>query len=280
MHDVFFFTDIHGMYPLYKAIMDYCLEQDPECSIIYGGDAIDRGKDGYKIMTELLDNPQVLYLMGNHEDMFTKAARKIKECFHLEGQPREEVQETLYWCQSYDYKYEPIRLSLYNGGLATLTDWATAGMSMDIVERIEHLPYTFSYYDYDFCHSAGVYNTFKRVADAEYDGNKPDDYDIEALLWSRSSLDIGWESDRTAVFGHTPVIYLPEYTDLDFPKEMKPQPVKYVSDKIPRFSGAKLDMDVCSIATKRAFVLNAVTKCIQGFAIENGQVKKIDYIQA
>ena len=50
MHDIFFFTDIHGMYDLYRAIMDFCNEQDPEAMIIFGGDACDRGKDGYKIM--------------------------------------------------------------------------------------------------------------------------------------------------------------------------------------------------------------------------------------
>ena len=39
MHDVFYFTDVHGCYDLYRAAMNYCLEQDPECTIIYGGDA-------------------------------------------------------------------------------------------------------------------------------------------------------------------------------------------------------------------------------------------------
>ena len=46
MHDVFFFTDIHGMGCLYDTIMNYCLKEDPECMIIFGGDACDRGPDG------------------------------------------------------------------------------------------------------------------------------------------------------------------------------------------------------------------------------------------
>ena len=28
MHDIFYFTDIHGMYDLYKAIINYCNEQE------------------------------------------------------------------------------------------------------------------------------------------------------------------------------------------------------------------------------------------------------------
>lgn len=82
MHDIFYFTDIHGMYDLYRAIMDYCNEQDPEAMIIFGGDACDRGKDGYKIMKELLDNPQVLYLKGNHEDLFVHAAWYLMREYH------------------------------------------------------------------------------------------------------------------------------------------------------------------------------------------------------
>ena len=54
---IFYFTDIHGARPLFDEIMNYCHEQDDEAMIIFGGDAIDRGKDGYAIMKELLDNP-------------------------------------------------------------------------------------------------------------------------------------------------------------------------------------------------------------------------------
>ena len=135
MHDVFFFTDIHGSRPLFDAIMNYCREQDPEAAIIFGGDAIDRGKDGYAIMKELLDNPYVIYLMGNHEDMFCKAAREIKDELKFK-QPlnREEVSELIYWCRSYDERYPAIQNVLYNGGLDTLTDWAMDGMPIDIVD--------------------------------------------------------------------------------------------------------------------------------------------------
>ena len=86
MHDIFFFTDIHGMYDLYRAIMDFCNEQDSEATIIFGGDACDRGRDGYKIMKELLANPRVVYLKGNHEDLFVKAAYEIKDEFHPFGE--------------------------------------------------------------------------------------------------------------------------------------------------------------------------------------------------
>jgi predicted MPP superfamily phosphohydrolase len=190
MHDVFFFTDIHGMYDLYRAIMDYCNEQDPEAMIIFGGDACDRGKDGYKIMKELLDNPHVVYLKGNHEDMFVKAARQIKNDVKIdEG---ENIRSAIiHWCSGYDYRYEDIQLAIMNGGLTTLVDWAEDGMDMDFVDKIDKLPLTFSTDVCDFCHAAGVYQTFKRAANAEYNGLPVDKLDAESLIWTRSGFNVG-----------------------------------------------------------------------------------------
>ena len=145
MHDVFYFTDIHGACPLFDAIMNFCKEQDSESTIIFGGDAIDRGSDGYQIMKELLNNPKVVYLKGNHEDMFTKAAREIKAMFNFENRPREDIRKVLNACRNFDYKYANIQDSLYNGGMSTLLDWIEDGMPMDIVERVEYLPLTFTY---------------------------------------------------------------------------------------------------------------------------------------
>ena len=285
MHDVFYFTDIHGMYDLYKSIMDYCQEQDPEATIIYGGDAIDRGRDGYKIMNELLDNPKVIYLKGNHEDMFCKAARELKECFDfdLNTLTREEVRGKIYWCRSFDYRYAAIQDSLYNGGLDTLTDWVMDGIPMNLVERIERLPFTFSYGKCDFCHSAGLYKTFVQVADAEYSDEKVDPYAADYLIWGRTSLNMDWEPNRIAVFGHTPTPYLKDYTDFKFPEGAEITPVLYNKTG----PGWKLDMDTGAVFTGKAYVLNVLTMKAQGFEdieyenkeINRHDVKKIECIQ-
>ncbi len=114
MHDIFFFTDIHGMYDLYRAIMNYCNEQDPEAMIIFGGDACDRGRHGYKIMKELLDNPYVVYLRGNHEEMFCNAAREIKEQFEIVDMERHEMRSILYTTLNFDNRFLAIQHSLSN----------------------------------------------------------------------------------------------------------------------------------------------------------------------
>ena len=271
MHDVFFFTDIHGHRALFDAIMNYCHEQDPEAMIIFGGDAIDRGSDGYQIMKELLDNPKVCYLKGNHEDMFCKAAREIKEEVVFDNMNRECVRQTIHWCRGYDYRYSNIQLTLVNGGLETLTDWVMDGMPMDLVDRVNHLPLTFNYGNCDFCHSACAYKSFERVANAEYEDAVPDSYAAESLIWGRTGLNFDWAPNHIAVFGHTPTPYLEDYIDFKY-SENNAIPVLYNE-------GRKLDMDTGAIFTNRAYVLNVLTMQAQGFEIENDSLKKIECIQ-
>ena len=272
MHDIFFFTDIHGARPLFDAIMNYCHEQDDEATIIFGGDAIDRGPDGYQIMKELLDNPKVVYLKGNHEDMFVKAARNIKEMFSFKNANVEHIHKLLKACMNFDYKYAAIQDSLYNGGLSTLTDWILDGMPDDIVDRIDCLPLTCTYEMCDFCHAAGIYKTFERVADAEYEFLPPDEFAVESLLWTRSSFNQGWEPGRTAVFGHTPVQYLYDYMD-NVPKDLT-KPYKWNIS-----SSTKIDMDTGAVFTGVAYVLNVLTMNAQGFENRENEIKKIDCIQ-
>lgn len=289
MHDIFAFTDIHGMYDLYKAIMDYCHKQDPEATIIFCGDACDRGRDGYKIMHELLDNPYVVYLQGNHEDMFCKAAREIKERFGFENPVRESVEKTLKACRYFDYKYAAIQNSLGNGGLCTLTDWVMDGMPLDFVERIENLPLTFSTDTMDFCHAAGVYRVFEEASSAEYEGKSVDEYTKESLIWSRSAFSYGWKANRTCVFGHTPIPYLLEDLEINLQTDDKVQPYKYVGDlgKERGFTGSKIDMDTGAAFLGYAYVLNCLTMKVQGFIdtdinnkeIKNHNIEQIEVIQ-
>lgn len=59
-------TDLHGNYDLWEQIKNFLKEDD---TLIFLGDAIDRGSRGFEIFKELLEDPRVCYLKGNHEDM-------------------------------------------------------------------------------------------------------------------------------------------------------------------------------------------------------------------
>ena len=268
MHDIFFFTDIHGCYDLYRAAMTYCFEQDPECTIIFGGDACDRGKNGYKIMKDLLNNPQVIYLKGNHEDLFVKAAQFIMNDYR-EKLDDDYIWTYLYNCEMSDFANKEVLLHLYNGGYTTLHDWMIDGMSKDFVDRIDNLPITFTYNDIDFCHAGGRYKEFQKVSRDEYDELPivPDDFMM--LVWDRNYLGQGWAPDRTCIFGHTPTPYLAaKYYGQD--KSLaNVHPCAYTGLLDERFNGRKIDMDTGAVASGRLYVLNCLTLQAQGFYDKN-----------
>ena len=276
MHNIFCFSDIHGQKLLYDSIIKYCYEQDPECSIIFLGDACDRGPNGYQIIKELLDNPQVIYLKGNHEDLFVQAAYQIKDKFSFKNPTEEQVNNTLKSTLMFEYKYEKIQLALINGAMDTLTDWIMDGMPMDFVEKIDNLPYTFSYEHYDFCHAGGVYPTFERVSECEYYQKPIDKNDAKSLLWDRNSFSYGWAPGRTLIHGHTPTQELLKFLGK---LNLTVKPYKYCGIFDPHYTGDKIDIDTGVAFTNKIYVLNILTSKAQGFELKRNQVRKIKEIQ-
>ena len=62
---IYCFSDLHGRYELWEQIKNYIKPED----IVYClGDCIDRGYRGYEILKEVLEHPQITFLLGNHED--------------------------------------------------------------------------------------------------------------------------------------------------------------------------------------------------------------------
>lgn len=261
MHDIFFFTDVHGNYELYKTAIEYCNKQDSEAMIVYGGDACDRNPDGYKIMQELLDNPKVVYLKGNHEDMFVQAARFIINNYKDKLEPQI-IKDYLYDA----YVTAPqIRLSIYNGGFDTLADWMLDGMPNNFVSQIDKLPLTFSTDTIDFCHAGTIPKVFNRVAQDEYEGEIPDKEDTELILWDRNMLGYGWAPNRICVYGHTPTPYLPTKYYEKNKSLPNAHPCKYIGNLDERLNGAKIAMDVGTASSGKLYVLNCLTMKAQGF---------------
>ena len=63
-------SDLHGMLHFYKAIKDTL---KPEDIVYFLGDAGDRGPHPWECIKAIMDDPQFIYIKGNHEDMLVKA---------------------------------------------------------------------------------------------------------------------------------------------------------------------------------------------------------------
>lgn len=272
MHDVFFFTDIHGNKRLFDFLRKWCYEQDSECTIIYGGDAADRGEDGFYIMNELLNDPHIIYLYGNHEDLFVKAADAIIGAYASDDEKYEyihhcnEEQANKVLEKMNDENFD-VKLHIYNGGEPTLKAWLINGADEEFIDNIRELPRTFSYENIDFCHAGGSYRAFKTVADAEYENKMRPYYEENMLIWDRNCIPLGWETGRVCVHGHTPTTYLPAGIYGRDKSLTNIHPCSWY-DRMggrEKRGGMKIDMDTGAVFSDRAYVLDCLTLKTYGF---------------
>jgi hypothetical protein len=262
MHDIFYFTDVHGQLDLFQTMRDWCYKQDPECIIIYGGDACDRGDYGYDIMQMILDDPHMVYLKGNHEDLFVKAAREIAEMFDDIYNHPHTLQEAQAILESTCF-FHNTSLHIYNGGNPTLLAWLLDGASKEFVDAIDNLPLVFSTDTCDFCHAGGGWKAFDEVSRAAYEGRKPNAFAADAMIWDRDHLNVGWKKDRILVHGHTPTCLL--HPKLRAPEDtIKPVAWQGLTSK-EAYPGWRIDMDTGMTWTGRGYILNVLTMTVTGF---------------
>ena len=226
-------TDLHGMYNLWEGIKGYLKEDD---KLIYLGDAIDRGPRGWDIMVELFNDPRVIYLKGNHEDL-------------------------MYWAfkapEAYIKKYEENWVNI-NGGDKTLYQIKELGISDEDLEyylkRIENMP---TYYTY--------LNDNGNLFHLSHAGMNPDTlyYDLDigeqnhSHLWDRRHIFREWPEDSSyddyyVIHGHTPLqlLYKAE-TFID--GIQKDVPFVYAD-------GHKIDLDIASVNTNMIILYNLDTE--------------------
>ncbi len=255
---VFYFTDVHGQKDLFIAMRDWCYKQDPNCVIIYGGDACDRGPDGYEIMKMILADDHFFYIKGNHEDMFVNAARVLlpicKNTLDMDyDKAKHIVRARSNMCQAvFD---EDVYASVWNGGEDTLVKWILDGAKEDFINSIDNLHYTAQYKNIDFCHAGYFYDGFKNVFDIEshQSNGSINSFITRGLIWDRTYLADSWKHNRIAVFGHTPTQYLESiiYQKIELSK--------------PKAWLNKIDMDTGMTFFGVGYVLDVDTMIVTGF---------------
>ena len=183
-------TDLHGNYDLWAQIKAFLKEDD---TLIYLGDAVDRGSRGFEIFMELLNDERVCYLRGNHEEMMADA-------YIIPEDPK----ILKHW--------------LRNGGGATKDNIDSLGLEWEqkkeLMRKVYQLPcyaeYTSDVNGLKFilCHAGytpgDFYNNMDRWRKEQY------------LLWSRDHWRLPWPQDPeydnvVIVHGHTPILLMKEY---------------------------------------------------------------------
>ena len=254
MGNVYISSDWHGCGKLARKVFDFLQSND---KLYFLGDAIDRGPHGMYILDKLLNDPRVVFIKGNHEDMMEKLCDGCKN------------EDDYYWNWDHNGIWEA------NGGTSTFCNFInnTQEKREWYINKIKNLPKEACYINHRgqiiiMNHAGYLKNKFNSNWDSKREG--------DPYFWDRTHFNDAWDKseekeDVFLVHGHTPVQYLkfhygyngkPATTAEDFnakreffySKECthKPTIIRYCD-------GHKFDIDMCTVYSKRIALLNLDT---------------------
>lgn len=218
-------SDLHGMYNIYEQV---CKMLAPDDVVYFLGDAGDRGYDGWKLIKAIYNNPQWIYIKGNHEEMAANAI--IEYC------SEERLDDDYY-------------LWMSNGGEKTMAGWSIDGQRVAWAFRLKKLPTLIEYLNeqgqvIELCHAGFTPKI----------GSYPTDED---LIWDRYHFYDEWNvdfNDTIVIHGHTPLSIFYHriwYKDCHY-DEKDPHFVSYCG-------GHKINIDNGCFYTKAAILLDLDT---------------------
>lgn len=186
-------SDLHGQYDLYLQIKEYINESD----IVYAlGDFGDRGPQPWRTLQAGLDDPQFVYLMGNHDHMLLRAIEEYNRAMDNYG-----------FCDVWRHMYVPngsIALLDWNGGIDTLNDWSILEEDERdyYYNKLKRLPLEIRLAAEDVKHM--IYLTH-----AGFTPGTLENEDVEKFVWDRLHFYDEWQGNGNLIIhGHTPCSHL------------------------------------------------------------------------
>lgn len=183
-------ADLHGCRWAWEAIKNVLKPND---TLYFLGDAIDRGDDGWAIMKELLNDPRVIYIKGNHEDLMLQAiGNSSMQTFNPEAY----------------YADEAMYIWYTNEGKPTHDAYLADPDRFKVIRQVRKLPY-----------AAVYHNTNNEIVYLTHAGCNVHNFDKlteEEALWDRSHFVINrWDGNynEVVVHGHTPIALMVEEQD-------------------------------------------------------------------
>ena len=255
MGKVYCSSDWHGCWdPAYRVI-EYLKPND---KLYFLGDAIDRGKDGIKLMNKLLTDDRVIYLKGNHEEFMEKSLPLL-----IEGRSDSVSDNWLY----------------QNGGYHTYNaiEYCSDESKMWYVNKIRHMPLEVKYT-----------SPKGHTVIMEHAGYTPFGipHRTHDPLWDREHFYDKWSDNEEEqsnpeinktylIHGHTPTVYLKyHYGYKDMPKITKRDNIEkrqffknivldgeeIIKPEVIRYcDGHKFDIDLCTVASGRIALIDLDT---------------------
>lgn len=227
-------ADLHGQLDLLHQVKEYLHEDD----ILYIlGDSGDRGPQPWATLKMSLDDPQFIYLMGNHDLILLDAI----DLYLREG---EEALSHLYGRVN---GKDAIGLCYLNGGLETLQGWIDDPARDHYYQKLRMAPLEVRLAAYDRKH-------FIYLTHAGYSPHLYNTSDVYDMVWDRQHFyDDPAKDGSLLIHGHTPVQKLTKYLDR--------YKISYdVSQEYCLYAnGTKLDIDIGACFFNRTVLVNIDT---------------------
>lgn len=181
--------DIHGEYGAFMDLLEQIQLKETDTLYVLG-DILDRGPHPIKVLLKLMEMPNVICLVGNHELMALECLEFLmKEItdVSIDEIDSETLNNLVTW--------------QYNGSKTTIDEFRS--LSREMQQEVLYFIKEFSIYeevsvngkDYLLVHG-GLGNYWP--------GKDIDEYSLKELIWDRAEYDITYFEDVYVVTGHTP----------------------------------------------------------------------------
>lgn len=186
---VYVISDIHGEYDKFLELLDKIQLKETDTLYVLG-DILDRGPHPIKTLRKLMDMPNVICMVGNHELMALECLeflmKEIKD-MSIEELEGEMLNNLVTW--------------QYNGSKSTIDEFNQLDVKakQEVIEFIKDFvvyeEVSVNDKDYLLVHAGlGNYSPEKEI----------EDYSLHELLWARADYDVQYFENTYVVTGHTP----------------------------------------------------------------------------
>lgn len=182
-------SDIHGQYDMFMELLDRIQLKDTDILYILG-DVLDRGPHPIKVLKKLMEMPNVICLVGNHELMALECLEFLmKEItdMSIEELDDEMLDQLITW--------------QYNGSKSTIDEFS----KLSLEEKQEVIDYIKDFLIYEEITVAGRNYLLVHAGLGHYSPEKDmEDYSLHDLVWERANYEVQYFEDTFVVTGHTP----------------------------------------------------------------------------
>lgn len=182
-------SDIHGQYDMFMELLEKIKLKETDILYVLG-DVLDRGPHPIKTLRKLMEMPNAICMVGNHELMALECLEFLMK--EITDKSLEELNaETL----------DNLVTWQFNGSQSTIDEFRKldSESQMDVIEFIkDFLIYeevSVNGKDYLLVHAGlGNYSPEKDI----------EDYSLHELIWVRAEYDVRYFEDTYVITGHTP----------------------------------------------------------------------------